>query len=408
MTGADSGAGDVWSQVVMTAFVKPGPGGTTDAWRRYRVDVPVALVVTAAQVGLTYLAGRHHGEAVSAGGYVLLVAGGLALIWRRRFVAAVLAVTLVTTLWYTTTSSPGGPIWAALVVAFGTAIYYRQRAAAIISLVAGYAGSLWLPALVGPHKPPSATSALSLAIGLLILLGAAEGIRFRHERAQAQRHIKDEAARRVASEERVRIARDLHDVVAHNISVINVQAATALHLADRQPERAIEALATIHGVSRQALVELRSILGVLRAVDDDGLPRDPAPSLSHLDDLVTMATSAGLKVRVEEKEVGPSLPRAVDVAAYRIVQEALTNAARHAAGSAAAVRIAREDGHLLVEVEDNGGAKVHSLASSGSGNGIAGMTERAEALGGTLSAGARPEGGFSVHARLPLDDHGHT
>ena len=181
----------------------------------------------------------------------------------------------MTTLWYTTTANPGGPIWDALVVAFGTAVYYRQRAAAILSLVAGYAGSLWLPALVGPHKPPSATSALSLAVGLLILLGVAEGIRFRHERAQAQRHIKDEAARRVASEERVRIARDLHDVVAHNISVINVQAATALHLADRQPERAIEALATIHGVSRQALVELRSILGVLRAVDEDGLPAIP-------------------------------------------------------------------------------------------------------------------------------------
>jgi signal transduction histidine kinase len=95
------------------------------------------------------------------------------------------------------------------------------------------------------------------------------------------------------------------------------------------------------------------------------------------------------------------------VAAYRIVQEALTNAARHAAGSAATVRIAREDGHLVVAVEDNGGAKVHTLASSGSGNGIAGMTERAEALGGTLRAGARPEGGFSVRARLPLDDHGH-
>jgi signal transduction histidine kinase len=391
----------------MTASVKPRPGGTTDAWRRYRVDVPVALVVTAAQVGLTYLAAGHHGEAVSAGGYGLLVAGGLALIWRRRFVAAVLAVTLVTTLWYTTTANPGGPIWDALVVAFGTAVYYRKRAAAILSLVAGYAGSLWLPALVGPHRAPSATSALSLAVGLLVLLGGAEGIRFRHERAQAQRHIKEEEARRVASEERVRIARDLHDVVAHNISVINVQAATALHLADRQPERAIDALTTIHGVSRQALVELRSILGVLRAVDDD-LPRDPAPSLSHLDDLVTMATSAGLEVRVEEEELGPSLPRAVDVAAYRIVQEALTNAARHAAGSTAAVRIAREDGHLLVEVEDSGGAKFQSLATSGSGNGIAGMTERAEALGGTLAAGARPEGGFSVRARLPLDDRGHT
>jgi signal transduction histidine kinase len=175
-----------------------------------------------------------------------------------------------------------------------------------------------------------------------------------------------------------------------------------LHLADRQPERAIEALSTIHGVSRQALIELRSILGVLRAVDGD-LPRDPAPSLSHLDDLVATARSAGLQVRVEDEELSLRLPRTVDVAAYRIVQEALTNAARHAAGSTTVVRIACAGGHLLVEVEDNGGTTVQSLAASGSGHGIAGMTERAEALGGTLAAGAGLEGGFSVRARLPLD-----
>lgn len=385
----------------MTASVKPRPRRIAGAWRRYGVDGAVALVVTAAQIGLTHVAGGHHGLTISAGGYVLLAADGLALIWRRRFVAAVLAVTLVTTLWYTMTPNPGGPVWTALVVAFGTAIYYRKRGAAIASLAAGYAGSVWLPAVAGPHKTPSATFALALALGLLVLLAAAEGVRFRHERAEAQRHIKEEEARRLASEERVRIARDLHDVVAHNISVINVQAATALHLADRQPERAIEALTTIHGVSRQALVELRSILGVLRAVDED-VPHDPAPSLSHLDDLIATARSAGLRVRVEGGELSPGLPKAVDVAAYRIVQEALTNVARHAAGSDTAVRIARQDGHLLVEVEDNGGSKAQGLAASGSGNGIAGMTERAEALGGTLAAGARPDGGFSVRARLPL------
>ena len=371
----------------MTAFMEPRSERTADAWRRYGVDVPVAVLVTAAQVGLTYASARHHGLTISTGGHVLLVAGGLSLIWRRRFVVAVLAVTLVTTLWYTATTNPDGAIWCALVV--------------------GYAGSVWLPALAGPHKGPSLSFAVDLALGLLILLAAAEGVRFRHERAEAQRNVKQEEARRLASEERVRIARDLHDVVAHNISVINVQAATALHLADRQPERAIEALSTIHGVSRQALVELRSILGVLRDVDDD-LPRDPAPSLGNLDDLVATARSAGLQVRVAGDELGGSLTRAVDVAAYRIVQEALTNAARHAAGSTAVVRIASDDGHLVVEVEDDGGAKVQSLAASGSGHGIAGMTERAEALGGTLVAGGRPEGGFSVRARLPLDDRGHT
>jgi signal transduction histidine kinase len=385
----------------MTAYAEPRSGRTARAWRRYGVDGAVALLVAAAQVGLTYTDAMHHGRTVAAGGYVLLAAGGLALIWRRRFTVAVLVVTYLVTLWYAATANQGGPIWGAVVVAFGTAIYYRKRTAAIVSLVAGYAGFLWLPALAGTHRAPSVTFALALALGLLVMLASAEGIRFRHERTEAQLRIRREEARRLASEERVRIARDLHDVVAHSISVINVQAATALHLADRQPERAVEALSVIHGVSRQALIELRSVLGVLRAVDED-LPHGPAPSLSHLEDLIATARSAGLQVCVEREESSLSLPKTVDAAAYRIVQEALTNAARHAAGSTAAVRIAREDGCLVIEVEDNGGTKAQGLAANGSGNGIAGMTERAEALGGTLAAGPRPAGGFSIRARLPL------
>lgn len=391
----------------MIASARPRPVRTAGAWRRYGVDGTAAVLVAAAQVGLTYVTARHHGHTITAGGYILLAAGGLALIWRRRFIVAVLVATYLTTLWYATTANPDGPIWDAVVVAFGTAIYYRKRSAAVVSLIAGYAGFLWLPALAGTRKSPSATFALALALGLLVMLAGAEGIRFRHERTEAQLRIGEEEARRLASEERVRIARDLHDVVAHNISVINVQAATALHLAERQPERAVDALSTIHDVSRQALIELRSILGVLRAVDED-VPHDPAPSLSHLDDLIATARSAGLRVRVESEELGSSLPKAVDVAAYRIVQEALTNAARHAAGSTTAVRIAREDDHLVVQVEDDGGPEVQSLAAGGSGNGIAGMTERAEALGGTLAAGARPEGGFRVRARLPLHNRNRT
>lgn len=196
-------------------------------------------------------------------------------------------------------------------------------------------------------------------------------------------------------------------MVAHNISVINVQANTALHLAERQPERAIEALSTIHGVSRQALIELRSILGVLRAVDED-VPLDPAPSLSYLDKLVATARAADLQVRVENENLAADLPDAIDVAAYRIVQEALTNAARHASGSTVLVRIAREDKHLVIEVKDSGGSEIQGLAAIGLGNGIAGMTERAEALGGTMVASGRAEGGFSVRARLPLDNHDHA
>ena len=151
----------------------------------------------------------------------------------------------------------------------------------------------------------------------------------------------------------MRIARDLHDVVAHNISVINVQANTALHLMDRQPDRARSALTTINEVSGQALVELRSVLGVLRAVDE-GAPRAPAPGLARLGDLADTAAAAGLAVRVEESGQRVPLPADVDLAAYRIVQEALTNSARHSGGTNATIRIVYGKDALVVEVDDDG------------------------------------------------------
>jgi signal transduction histidine kinase len=204
------------------------------------------------------------------------------------------------------------------------------------------------------------------------------------------------------------MARDLHDVVAHNISVINVQANTALHLMDRQPERARSALVTINEVSKQALVELRSILGVLRDVDAPGAghaPRAPAPGLARLGDLVDSAAAAGLTVRVEEDGPRGVLPADVDLTAYRIIQEALTNSARHSGGSWATVHLGYGDQGLRIEVDDDGPtapAVWPPAQANGSGHGIAGMTERAATLGGTLEAGPRPTGGFGVRAWLPL------
>jgi signal transduction histidine kinase len=202
----------------------------------------------------------------------------------------------------------------------------------------------------------------------------------------------------------MKMARDLHNVVAHNISVINVQANTALHLMDRQPERARWALTTINDVSKQALVELRSVLGVLRDVDESP-PRAPSPGLARLGDLVDSAAAAGLAVHVEEAERPAPLPADVDLAAYRIIQEALTNSARHSGGTKATARVTYGDGALIVEVDDDGiprPAGRPGTRASGPGNGIAGMTERAKALGGTLQAGPRPEGGFAVRAWLPV------
>jgi signal transduction histidine kinase len=260
---------------------------------------------------------------------------------------------------------------------------------------------LWGPALVSGHRVPSAVFAVSLGCGLAFLLGASELVRARQQRALAVSERREQEALRRAGEERLRIARELHDVVAHNIAVINVQANTALHLMGREPERARSALETINEVSKQALVELRSVLGVLRGVDEPE-PRAPAPTLGRLDELLASARASGLAVRLEEEGARPQLPANVDLAAFRIVQEALTNSARHASGTGALVRIVYGDREVELDVDDDGAARGRPTPPVvGSGRGIVGMRERAQSLGGSLRAGPRPEGGFSVSARLP-------
>ncbi len=398
-----------------------GPRPSSRAAQRWAADAAIALAVTGAQLGSTWAARPWHpGHAPDgAAAYIVLAAGGMSLIARRRYPVPVLAVTLGCAL---AAGAMGGTglIYLALIVAFFTAVLARERAAAVASLVIGYVASVWPPWLIGRRGHVSGGFALGLAAGLLFLLSAAELIRSRNQRAAALQRSRDEQLRRQAGEERMRIARDLHDVVAHNISVINVQANTALHLMDRQPERARSALSTINDVSKQALVELRSVLGVLRDVDE-GAPRAPAPGLARLGDLVDNAAAAGLTVRIDDQAGRPPLTADVDLAAYRIVQEALTNSARHSGGATATVRLAWEEQALVIEVDDDGPARAPgrpagrpaaqandpaSNSASGSGkdpgNGIAGMTERAAALGGTLQAGPRPGGGFGVRARLPL------
>ena len=216
--------------------------------------------------------------------------------------------------------------------------------------------------------------------------------------------MREEESRRRASEERLRIARELHDALGHHISLINVQAGVALHLMDERPEQARTALSAIKQASKEALTELRSVLDVLRQVDEQA-PRTPTPTLARLEELISQSVAAGLDVRAETQgEVRP-LPFGVDVAAYRIVQEALTNVARHAGPAAATVRIAYGERDVTVQVEDDGrGPPSHG--SSGSGKGLLGMRERVATLGGELEAGPRPDGGFRVRARLPLEGAG--
>lgn len=245
-----------------------------------------------------------------------------------------------------------------------------------VFLVVCYVVSLWGPAVLGEGHAPSAVFALSLGAGLAALLGGAELVRLQRQRSVALAQRRQEADLRQASEERLRIARDLHDIVAHNISVINVQANTALHLMDRQPERARAALSTINEVSKQALVELRSVLGVLRDVDQEA-PRAPAPGLAQLGALLERSRAAGLAVEVAEEGERRRLPADVDITAYRIVQESLTTSTRHSSGARATVRLTYGQTDIVVEVDDDGPA-VRAGRTNGTGKGITGMTDRSQ------------------------------
>jgi signal transduction histidine kinase len=190
-------------------------------------------------------------------------------------------------------------------------------------------------------------------------------------------------------------------VVGHNISLINVQASMGLDLMDSQPEQARAALSAIKSVSREALEELRTMLTTLRQ-DDDVAPRSPAPGLDRLPELIELTTAAGLTVEVEVNGKAPPLPAAVHLAAYRIIQESLTNVARHAGRARVTVRVAYDDADVHVEIDDDGTSASGGATAVGAGSGITGMRERATALGGDLSAGFRDGGGFLVSARLPV------
>ncbi|MFI9829142.1 sensor histidine kinase [Streptomyces sp. NPDC051913] len=217
----------------------------------------------------------------------------------------------------------------------------------------------------------------------------------------AERTREEEARLRVA-EERMRIARELHDVVAHHMAVANAQAGTARHLAPTQPEQAQKILDELTATTSAALLELRATVGVLRQPDDpDSL--EPAPGLHRLPELIAACESAGLTVAVATEGEPRPLSPGVDLTAYRIVQEALTNATKHASDHTARIRLAYSDSRLLITVSNEGAGVAPPVP--GGGFGLMGMRERAHSVGGDLRAGPRPEGGFEVTTALPLHSH---
>ncbi|HEY3868300.1 MAG TPA: histidine kinase [Actinocrinis sp.] len=514
-----------------------------------------ALVLAVAQPTLTAVLDGHRGihahlkatSPLDPWAYLLLTLAGLVLVWHRSHPAATLAAVFAIVELYLGLGYLGGPIWFALIFAFVSCVMRGWRPAAYLLLAAGY-GAAWISSV---HTPPELSTRMGVLAWLIVLAAYGEIVRARRRfrevesarKAEAQAMV-EEAQRHRAGEERLRIAQDLHDVLAHHISLITVQAGVGLELFDRRPQQARAALAAVKEAGNTALGELRSVLDILR---DPKLtaPRVPAPLLTRAADftaLVDGARGAGLDVRLArnanrtgagssvdvngrrqgravtqalpsvhrltstaglamaaprtatepsglagtvagtvavaeaaepaqapgpatavdaEQAVGLSvavsscdasgpgeihgapvaglspatgaepdlpgshlehelslgldlgaglgLPVLVDQAAYRILQESLTNAVRHAGpGTAVTIAIAIERGELTLVVVDDG--RGGSAGVTSGGNGIAGMRERAAALGGSLSAGSRPGGGFSVRARLPLaaDGRGRT
>ncbi|MFI5706844.1 sensor histidine kinase [Kribbella sp. NPDC051620] len=338
--------------------------------------------------------GRRHGDWIMV---VLVLLGSVALYWLRSRPIPVLWATVISTLAYMLMQYGYGPIIFAFVIAVFTVIRTGHRLAGWIGLVALYAGHV-LGRLVLGTNDQNVYQILLVGTCFVVLGFLAELFRGHRERVMAANKTRREAELRRAGEERLRIAQELHDVVAHHISLINVQASTALHLVDRQPEQAGPALAAIKDASKEALVELRSIVGVLRQ-SDESAPRQPVAGLDRLDHLISRTSMAGLEVHTIIHGDPRPLPTSLDRAAFRIIQESLTNVVRHAKATAATVRIQYGEESLVLQVDDDGSALAGPPRE---GNGIVGMRERATALGGTLTASRTPTGGLRIVATLPI------
>jgi signal transduction histidine kinase len=345
---------------------------------------------------------QFHGHPIPqpTAALALVAVACLALAWRRRYPVAVLAVSTTAMAVYSLLGYVNG----AGLIAPVLAVYAVATQVSARRAVAAAAGTLAvLMAATAANNPFGRYSdgAFVLIPGMVAAVAFA-GIAVANRRAYAA-SVRDRAeqdARRRIDEERLRIARELHDVVAHTMATINVQAGVAAHVLPTQPEAAADALQAIKTASKEGLRELRAILNVLRQADDAD-PVQPAPGTAQLDALIEGARRSGLQTTLTVSGEPYPLPAAVDLAAYRIVQESLTNVIRHAGPASAAVSLAYHDDELRINVADTGQGP-HASATGSAGHGLAGMRERAAAVGGTVQAGPRPGGGFLVAARLPI------
>ncbi|MET8091266.1 sensor histidine kinase [Micromonospora sp. NPDC005220] len=374
-------------------------------WPELAADAALALVLLGFGLLATGLAGDNQPgsrplDAVSRG---LIAVAALALLVRRRVPVVTLAVVTVATSTYLLIGYPYGPILVTFLIAVYTvAVRLPVRPAA---LATGGAFVLLLAHVLfaqGPAPgwmgvlPASAWVVVPFAVGVVVRVSREAAARTRAEEARSR----VEQARRQADEERLRIAQEVHDVVGHGLAAISMQAEIALHLLPKRPEQAEVALTAISRTSREALDELRVTLGAVRR----GAEREPVPGLARLSALRDRLAGAGLAVEVRVVGDPRELPAAVDLAAYRVVQEALTNVLRHAGVASAEVTVDYRADEVTVEVTDRGTGRAGTApADDEGGHGLAGMRERVAALGGRLTTGPRAGGGFRVYAGLPVE-----
>jgi signal transduction histidine kinase len=333
----------------------------------------------------------------SLGILALAMVGPLALIAARRFPGPVVAVVSLAAALDLFVNPHGGPPYVALAFAIISAIVRGARVWAWVSVGVGWIAAVGAAVMLNREEfTPGRIAATTL--GILIVFGIGEGIRSRREQAAEYWRLAGEREQSEVQAERVRIARELHDVLAHSLSQINVQAGVGLHLMDRQPDKAAEALASIKETSKAALDEVRSVLGALRSDGNTDAPLVPEPGLDRLPALV--AAIRGVDVTLDNR-IGDA-PKSVQLALFRIAQESLTNVTRHADATHATVRLWVEDGAYRIEVVDDGAGTSTSASETG-GRGLLGMRERAELLGGHLSAGPADGGGFRVSATIPME-----
>lgn len=381
------------------------------------LDGALALAVLVAMIIGSFADPNGHNGPVfgtrtpAVSSLLLMTLGALALVRRRRNPLAVLAATGALTVVELVLVDPPAPVVMSAVIALYTVAARTDRPTTWrVGLLT--MSALTAAAMLFGSPPWYSQENLGVFAWTGMAAAAGDAVRSRRafvdairERAERAERTREEEARRRVAEERLRIARDLHDVVAHHIALVNVQAGVAAHVMDKRPDQAKQALAHVREASRSALNELRATVGLLRQSGDPEAPTEPAPGLAVLGQLVETVRQAGLPVEVAcTTGDDPPLPSAVDLAAYRVIQEALTNVRKHAGpGAKAEVSVVRVGATAEVMVLDNGrGTSGGGGQPAGGGHGLLGMRERVTALGGTLTAGPRYGGGFRVHAILPL------